>query len=616
MEFIDLNWYNNGADICVEGIAMIRNSIRNKLIVFLLAATILPISTSIVMTYYFTKQNITRETLQTNSNLIYQGKTNIINYLNGINQASLSVYNDIDFYEAIEAGAADYTSRNEIVRGLQSIANAVKDIQQVYLYIADTDKSYLWTQGNIYRNETSGKKFIPPVSRTGDVTLEPTHPSHLYGTSGFGPVPPAPAISLHRKVVNAVTMKNFGVLSIDFNLNMLSSICEQLYKKGEEQLYILDKQGRVVYGPGPVGMQIDEPWVTHLLSLSEPSGSFETDSSEFKGIQMYERMATPYMEWTLVKRIPYDRLYSNARQLTEINTLILIGFLVVVISATLYISFRFTAPIKKLIGYIGKIQSGNMQVDIHVKGNDEFGILANRFRIMMQTINNLITQEYKLELANKTNQLKALQAQINPHFLYNSLQSIGTLALQHDAPRIYSLLSSLAKMMRYSMNTSVAIVPFDSEIKHVRSYMELQMQRFEHQLTVEYDIDADTLQVPVPKMILQPIVENYFKHGFDPGQNTGKLLIASSVAEDGRMEVTVADNGKGIPEEDLQRLKARLGSPSEHLQEEDSIGLINVVSRLRLYYNHEADMRIEHHKPYGVKVTILMPLHMKENGEL
>ncbi len=121
---------------------MIRNSIRNKLIVFLLAATIIPFSTSIAMTYFITKHNVIEETIKTNSNLIYQGKTNITNHLNVIQQASLSIYNDTSLYGAVENGAVDYLDRGEIFRGMQAIVMSVKEIQQAYLYLSNSNKSF------------------------------------------------------------------------------------------------------------------------------------------------------------------------------------------------------------------------------------------------------------------------------------------------------------------------------------------------------------------------------------------------------------------------------------------------------------------------------------------
>lgn len=591
---------------------MIRNSIRNKLIVFLLAATILPFSTSIAMTYFITKNNVIKETIQTNSNLIYQGKTNITNHLNVIQQASLSIYNDTSLYGAVENGAADYLDRGEIFRGMQAIATSVKEIKQAYLYLSKSDKSYLFSQGNIFRNEGAEPKYVPQV-RKSETVLEPTHLSHTYKSSGFVPVPSIPVFTLHRSITSAVTMQEFGTLSIDVNLNVIQSISEQLYVKGKEQLFILDARGTVIYGSDPklLGQTLEEGWVKHLQQLDQPSGSFEWDSDEFNGIHIYERIDSPLSDWVLVKRIPNEVLNSNARQLTEINMLILIAFMIIVIFATLVISFRFTTPIKRLIGTIGKIQTGNMHVDIDVKGKDELAILAGRFRTMMETINNLIMREYQLEIANKTNQLKALQAQINPHFLYNSLQSIGTLALQHNAPQVYSLISSLAKLMRYSMNSDT-VVPFASELSHVKAYLELQMQRFEHKLAVKYEVNESMMHIPVPKMILQPLVENYFKHGFDQRSGSETLTIAASLTDDGRMEIRVQDEGTGMTEDTLQKLRRKLEARPQHQQGEESIGLLNVMSRLMLYYEDEAEMIIDHHEPSGVTVTLRIPMQLKE----
>lgn len=593
---------------------MIRNSIRNRLIIFLLAATIIPISTSMVITYFFTKQSISGETIASNSNLIYQGKTNIMNYLKVIEQNSLSVYNDTTLYKIIESGDSDYLSISEISRGLQTLFNSVKEIRQTYLYIAKSDRSFSILLGNPLRNEGQADKYHPDMRNT-EVRLEPTHLIHDYKMGGIFYLPPSSVITLHRSIRNALTQQELGILSIDFSADVIRSISEQLYTPGQDELYILDSDGTVVYGtdPATVGHVLHEEWVDHLLAMPDNKGSFEWKSKPFSGIHIYERMSTPYMNWTLVKRIPYESLYKNARELTKINTLIFSLFLIVVISATLYISFRFTAPIKNLIGYINKIQTGNMQVDIQVNSNDEIGILARRFRLMMQTINNLILSEYKLDLANKTNQLKALQAQINPHFLYNSLQSIGTLALQHQAPKIYSLLSSLAKMMRYSMNTNETIVPLKQELDHVKSYLQLQMQRFENDLSVSFEVGDNTLDIEVPKMILQPLVENYFKHGFDPREKSNRMLVAGKLTDNRLLQLIVEDNGKGMAAEQLVKLQKQLNKHiSAEAEPSESIGLLNVSSRLRLYFPG-AMMSVEACHPTGLKVTITIPLHAQKS---
>ncbi|WP_240416400.1 sensor histidine kinase [Paenibacillus periandrae] len=590
---------------------MIRSSIRNKLIVFLLVATIVPISTSIIITYFFTKQTVSNESVISNSNLIHQANKNMMNYLNVIEQSSLSIYNNSTLYSIIENGEADYLSRSEITRGVQGIANSVKEIRQVYLYMAKSERSLLISERNPVPSEGPPPKYTP--TNHAEVYMEPTHVSHDYGTGRLFYAPPSTVITLHRSIRNAITQKELGTLSIDFDLEVISSICEELYSQDQEELYILDDKGTIIYSADTVslGHVLNEQWVQHLMSQNSNSGSFEFKSKQFSGVHIYERMNAPYMNWTLVKRIPYESLYKNARELTIINAMIFSLFLIVVISATLYISFRFTAPIRNLLGYISKIQTGNMDVDIQATSNDEIGILARRFRLMMQTINNLIMSEYKLDIANKTNQLKALQAQINPHFLYNALQSIGTLALQHGAPKIYQLLSALAKMMRYSMNTNESIVTMQQELNHVKAYLQLQLQRFENELTVRYDIEESTQSLHIPKMLLQPLVENYFKHGFDHRNPHSLLMISSTWTADGKhVRLVIEDNGRGMPQEQFDALLVQLKQNLDPFDNEQAshIGLYNVKNRLLLYFNGEADMRLEQPEQGGFRITLLFPV--------
>lgn len=591
---------------------LIKSSIRNKLILFLLFATIVPFATSIAITYYFTKEKVTQGTIANNSNLLSQGRTNLTNYLNGVVQASLTIYTDEKFYKAVGANDIDYEGYNELRRGLSFMAHSVKEIHQVYLYAKASNHSFLITNEFMNRSVEDQPFTSPYYKLNQEVSIEPTHVSGNYGKELSPYFLPSTVISMHRKVIDFPENKILGELSIDLNLDLIRSITDELYSEKGEELYILDQTGKIVIGPNPAswGHPMNEGWAQQAIGSKEQRSSFEWTKEHFSGINIYERMKTDYVDWTIVKRIPYEQLYKGARQLTLINSFVLTFFLVIAIIATVFISIRFTSPIKELLRYMTKIQSGNMTAEIEVTRSDELGILATRFKVLMQNINNLIMREYRLELANKDNQLKALQAQINPHFLNNALQSIGTLALQHDAPRIYSLISSLAKMMRYSMNTHVAYVPFSKELDHVKSYLDLQKQRFEHQLEVSYQIEDATKAIEMPKMILQPIVENYFKHGFEPSLGTGKLLIASEIVEENaerRFHIRVENNGSGMTEDRLKEVTALLGNASD----EKYIGLSNVLSRLRLYYNDSVSLDINL-LAQGVQIHLTIPIEKEE----
>ena len=600
-----------------------RSSLRYKLIVFLLASIVLPISISILITYLYTKESVKTYYVRENSSLIRQGAVNLINYMDRINEASLLIYNNLSdpnsMFQLIQNGSQSYLEEREMYRILQLIANSVQEIEQIYLYSAAENISYRYAY-NLLRS-SPGQTHEPTLDPERDVRIEAVHRSHEYGIAK----PKFPyhlekdVFSFHRKITEAPTDRILGVISIDIRTDMIREIGEMLYTPGSEELYIFDDAGSVIFASEPTALKDGElAWAQNILEREPERGSFHFEDAQFDGIHIYEKLSTPWMEWTMVKRIPYETLYRDARQLTLINSLVVSLFLIIAAIAALYISYRFTNPIKQLIRYINKIETGNMDADIDIHRTDEIGILAKRFHQLMQRINQLIIREYRLELASKTNQLKALQAQVNPHFMNNALQSIGTLALQNGDRKVYSLISSLGKMMRYHMRADSTSVPLSAELDYVRSYLALQRQRFDENLHYHIEADERAGAVRVPKMILQPLVENVFKHGIQPALGPGEINISCRMAEPSLLEIRVADNGAGMEEEERIRLQAVLDRTASALEpdgeEGGRIGLINILSRLRLYFNDQVQMKLENRTPRGLRVTITIPLSEEEEA--
>lgn len=595
----------------------IKGSIRNKLILFMLIATIIPIATSILITYSYNKETVKKNTIQQNSNLIFQGKTNLMHYLSIIDQASLTAYSDYRVFNILQSGyQGNIDQRSDLLRSVQLVSRSVSEVAQVHLDLYGSSEHFLYVNGRLVssprepaRNEAGSRPFNGYQSY-----MEATHPSHDYGVSYFPKNESYPVFTLHRPIFNVPAIQQLGLMSVDLRLDFLERICTQLYNRQYENLYILDENGIIVYSNNDSewGTKPDYSW---LQQLTGEEGSFEWKDEVFSGMTMYQRMETSFMNWTIVKQIPYSHLYEDARDLTRINSWVFSLFLIVVILATVIISIRFTSPIQALITAINKIQAGQLHVEIDSKGTDEIGILARRFRIMMQTLNELILREYALKLANRTNELKALQAQINPHFLNNALQSIGTLALQHQEVRIYTLIASLGKMMRYQMNTDKTIVPLQQEIDYVKSYLELQQQRFDERLQVEIEAEPEALSIQVPKMILQPLAENYFKHGYD-SKAGGRIRIAASLSPEEELRIVVADDGKGMTEEELEVLREKLRQePAVQSGEEGGIGLANVIARIRLYFNAKAGLTVEPAPGGGLRVELYIPLREGGTGD-
>lgn len=589
------------------------SSIRNKMIVFLLAATLIPILASILITYSLTTSKVTKETLKSNADLLFQGKTNLLNYMNALHQATFIFYNDNKLFSILDNGIEGYQDEQEIYRGMQLLSYSAKNFEQMHLYIRKDDIHYLLVNNRSKRSFSGNNKlYIPQNLSKGSSYVEPPHQPDNYGVFNMPKATTDQVISLHSSLYYVAAKEELGTLSVDIRMDGIHAITEQLFTAAKEELYILDENQRVIYSsdnqtnPQP----LQNSWVSQVMKDGMTKGNFAFHQDGFSGEIIYDKMVTPFLNWTLIKRIPDETLHQTAREVALINSAIVVLFLILTILATLLIAFQLTAPIKKLIRSMNQIQSGNLQAMIDVDRKDEFGILARGFQLAMKTINEMIIREYELELARKTNELNVLQVQTNPHFMNNALQSIGTLALQKQEPDIYNLIAALGKMMRYSMNAGEPIVSIARELDYVKAYFALQRQRFGVQLQYTVQIDEELLKLPIPKMILQPLVENYFKHGFDVQTEMGAIVIYGEITGDNAwLRLEVSDNGKGIKPAELNALRERLTQNKNAWGiGEVGIGLPNILSRLKLYYHEAANLEVEHSEQGGFRVVLWIPI--------
>jgi two-component system sensor histidine kinase YesM len=569
------------------------------------------------ISYSYTTQSLRTRAVDENKNLLYQGSKNIDSLIQEINRLSLSVYSDSNFYRLLEAGYDDLSSDIAIYNSLSYISTSQPNISQVYLYGVKDGKSTLITDNTTPKRWLESAPYQESNLTGGSpVHVQSTHISNAYGLSlPLLQFTPEPVFTMHRRIERIPSSEALGYLSIDVKLKSLGEIADQLYERTQEKIYLVDGSGTLVYGQdtAELGKPLNASWYNKQIATSNGTqGYFEEGGSVF----IYQKIESTGLSWTLVKQIPVSYLFREAKEAAGINILLLFLLMSMIIALTIFISFRITAPIKQLTRYMNQVRTGNLEVEISPAGNDEIGVLTEHFRSMMDTINNLILREYRLELSNKTNELRALQAQINPHFLNNTLQIIGTLALEMKVPQIYALLSALAKMMRYSMYNDEKIVTIQNELDHVKAYMELQKERFENKFSFRYDMEASLLNALMPKMILQPIVENYFKHGFNLSRADGLVEITAARLASGRMEIKIQNNGNSIPTAKLEKLRQELEQPGTldiaSLKNSDSrrdapgagIGLGNVLARLRLVCGDDAKLTVDNLPAGGVLVRL------------
>jgi two-component system, sensor histidine kinase YesM len=464
--------------------------------------------------------------------------------------------------------------------------------------------------------------YYAKLNHSKDLTvIEPPHEIYSYNHLSFIPESEkTDVLSFHNIIRDIPSDRFLGFFSIDINLSRLKGIAERLYTKNEEDFYIMNQNGVMVYSSNEkrIGTKNQAKWFQKVRTQSSLNKSLNWSDDQFSGVIIHEKFSDPgpLKGWYIVERIPYNVLYQSARKTALINILIGIATLVIVVFATMVVSLKLTAPIKILIANMKRVEKGEFQADFESLGNDEFGMLGRHFQLMIAKINELIEKEYKLEIENKSTQLKVLQSQVNPHFLYNAFQSIGTLALKHKAVQVYSLLTSLSKMMRYSMNMNEDMVPLSKEVEHVKSYLALQKQRFSENLEYELSINAEAENIQVPKMILQPLVENCFKHGFDQKGEKSHILIKANLLESNIVYIEVSDNGIGVNDQQLRRIQEELlGGSAKSETGRKTIGLKNIYDRLQIYYHHKAKMIVKSTENGGFTVIIKLPIAVSKEDE-
>ncbi|MGD6831776.1 cache domain-containing sensor histidine kinase [Sutcliffiella halmapala] len=596
---------------------MIRKSIRNKLIVLLLLITILPFGTSIIITYYHTKEAFKDLVVQENSNLLYQGKINLETYLEELNSLTLSLYNNPDFINYMRSPDKEdnYMTLGIVKNVLQTILYAEDNIRRVHISFAEEERSITASKRStvVFSTRLNSRMYedayknaqLNPFNMFIDTTEAQQGRNVLY---------------LHRALRNVPSDEVLAFITVEVSTERVLELSENLYNKETEEFFILSRTGDLIYSSNEEVFvkQAEQKWIGEVMDSNKERGTMEWQNDSFHGMMMYEQTPAAVGGWILVKRVPYTTLYENAFTVTKINILFGVLGLSLVILATLFVSFKITSPIRVLLQNIQQVNEGNMKVQFESLGHDEIGILGSRFKQMMEKINHLINREYKLEIENKNNQLKVLQSQLNPHFLYNALQSIGTLALKNNVPQIYTLITHLSKIMRYGMNMEEDMVPLKKEINYIKAFLLLQKERFGDHLDYMIDVEEDALQVHVPKMILQPIIENYFKHGFDIREGVGRITVEGKV-EEGMLLLDVVDNGVGVTDERLQEIYRHFQAGNREAREEvTNIGLKNIYARLQLYYDGAASLQLVNHHEGGLVVCLRLPLEMegvKDEGD-
>jgi len=323
--------------------------------------------------------------------------------------------------------------------------------------------------------------------------------------------------------------------------------------------------------------------------------------------------------WKVISIIAVDNLLIGTRNTLRFGILICLLILMVMGVFTFILSKGITLRISKLVERTHLVSSGDFTESVDIPGSDEIAELGQSFNIMVRNLNQLVNEVYEGKIKmqeyiikKKEAELTALQNQINPHFLYNTLDAIRMHAIINNSESLADMLTSLSALLRYSISRGKEIVTMADEIKHVANYISIINMKHDNGVSLVTQIPEELLDVHILKLILQPIVENAFLHGIKGKMHTAEIRIIVSILDETTMTIDIIDNGEGMSDDRLKQINDKLSSIE---QTDDaphgSIGLNNVNSRIKLYFGMMYGLTIASEYGAGTTVRIRIPYQIK-----
>lgn len=389
-----------------------------------------------------------------------------------------------------------------------------------------------------------------------------------------------------------------GVATASINTELVRQIINSIRLGEQTNVYLIDEDGGVLF-PYISSLEIPEEY---LRARSAVSYTGADGGLTF----LYPLEGGSFKLAGLTQSIEVVEKMASQRKLILITAVLAVtaAFL-----ATLYISYRLSKPIQTLAAAMKQVENGDYGVYLEPpKRRGDMQTLYQNFNSMLQIRKQLIEEIYGAKLREKEAELRALQAQINPHFLYNTLDTISWMAMKYDAEDIEEMVGDLSTMFRYSLNNGMNILTVDEELKQIQSYLKIQRVRFSGSFEVEYDVDEPARECLMIKLLLQPLVENSLLHGFNNIDYIGTLTIRVKEA-DGMLTFYVINDGNLI---DMDRIRAALEPNAE--SRPTSYGLRNVNDRLKMYYGQDCGLQYSINGIYSIAQFTIPAQRRKTTG--
>ncbi|SDS61274.1 two-component system, sensor histidine kinase YesM [Paenibacillaceae bacterium GAS479] len=473
----------------------------------------------------------------------------------GFDSLSKSISNNFDLVRMLQDQSAEPREQFANERSITNIigANFFSRDDLVGIHIM-TDEGNIYNYGNYINDVMPGYRstdwYRSILGGGGKIVWLGIYPSSIIDSNETRPV-----LAFGRQLFDLDEHRPIGIVLYETSPAPILAALDNLKMSPNSEVYLVDAGGNLVSATDGAKE------LPRLGDGKRPTVTGESLVAE-RDNQLVVSSRLPFAEWTAITVTPDRDL--NVELVEMQRYLIIVGVALVllsIITATVF-SKTISSPLKRMIREMKRVELGNFQSQVDAGSYREMDALASSFNRMVRQIGHLIERMKQSAASEKNAELQALQSQVNPHFLYNTLDMIYWMLDEREEDDLGEVVLALSRMFRYSSHWEQGVpVTLGEELEQIRDYLTIITIRLEGRLAVEIDIPHELYDVPIPKMTLQPVIENAVKHGLEPLSGDGRLTL-TAVVRDGRLLLTVCDNGVGMTEETLERLQASFGSAS------------------------------------------------------
>ncbi|MCU6794716.1 sensor histidine kinase [Paenibacillus sp. WQ 127069] len=573
------------------------NSLGRKLTVIMLITTLIPLMLLGGFAYVISSKITEEKTEQAGIDTLRQMDGNLRFIIKDVENMSIFLIGQSNVQQYVNSLDDDVGSQTRIRSFMTNLISSKEYISNVEIIPANSNPPLSTT--NLYQSDLDRLVNVREVTGKMWTTLY-----NVQNYAGNQRV-----ISFIRPLRSIDNYRNLGWLTISLDEKVISRYwSEPNLGDGKGSVALLNEQGIVLSAT-------DKSWLSQSLDVLMPGLLTELNPALYGVVNHGEGRAKktilyfrePLVGWVLVGVIPFDLYSAQNRYILQLTGVAVALSIVATAGLILFLIQRITNPLRVLTRLIAKVNPEEPLPLYSVASSDEIGKLAESYNMLGKHIEKLKKQVIRNEAHKKEADMRALQAQINPHFLYNTLSSIHWIALMNEEKRIADMVGALSDFLRFSLNKGKEFCPVHQELAHIKNYAQVQSIRYPDKFDMDIVVDPELQDRYMLKLLLQPLVENAMLHGIQKKEGKGMISVYVEHKAN-RMSFLVLDDGVGMTEEQLELITNNLNPPEGELYPDVSYGLRNVNERLQLHYGLDAGLIIESRLNAGTRISFSIPV--------